>query len=342
MNTHYIIAKDTPVSKEEYYKIEFPDNIEVYPKDKKFSLDQPENYDIDRLEIMGHIFVIVAPKEILDNFNPESLSINPITRSEFVLATMIPDFTLFDDRILVAPDPVTEEKTVGGVIISVEIKKEQVKDKPKRGVVVGIGKSWDSRKPDPVVKPGDIVWFSAYAGSEFELQGNKYHILRHTDLWGGEGFTYEGRLEAQLLESFKKAKTLDIDPGFVLPSVKLSGDTNIFVMNGIVYEQVLVNLDGVDLIFNYEPEGKFTIDSELTPDATEIVKPILNEWLNKVEAGRDYKEKIEATAISSRSDIPDADVLVYGVWPAVCEYDINLRILKKLVLVFDFMRQSIP
>ena len=77
------------------------------------------------------------------------------------------------DRVLVQPAP-AEEK-VGGIIIP-----DTAKEKPQRGKVVAAG---DGTKDDPMVlKDGDTVLYGKYAGTEVELDGEKYLIMRQSDV----------------------------------------------------------------------------------------------------------------------------------------------------------------
>ncbi|MDR1591643.1 MAG: co-chaperone GroES [Prevotellaceae bacterium] len=78
------------------------------------------------------------------------------------------------DRVLVKPAP-AEEKTVGGIIIP-----DTAKEKPQRGTVEAIG---GGTKDEPmVVKPGDSVLYGKYAGTELELDGVHYLIMRQSDI----------------------------------------------------------------------------------------------------------------------------------------------------------------
>ena len=77
------------------------------------------------------------------------------------------------DRVLVLPAP-AEEK-VGGIIIP-----DTVKEKPQRGKVIAVG---EGTKDDKVVlKEGDEVLYGKYAGTELENEGEKYLIMRQSDV----------------------------------------------------------------------------------------------------------------------------------------------------------------
>ena len=78
------------------------------------------------------------------------------------------------DRVLVVPAPV-EEKTIGGIIIP-----DTAKEKPLKGEVVAVGNG--TKDEEMVVKVGDTVLYGKYAGTELELEGNKYLIMRQSDI----------------------------------------------------------------------------------------------------------------------------------------------------------------
>ena len=78
------------------------------------------------------------------------------------------------DRVLVLPAP-AEEKTIGGIIIP-----DSAKEKPLKGNVIAIGNG--TKDEEMVVKPGDTVLYGKYAGTEIELEGEKYLIMRQSDI----------------------------------------------------------------------------------------------------------------------------------------------------------------
>ena len=78
------------------------------------------------------------------------------------------------DRVLVLPAP-AEEKTIGGIIIP-----DSAKEKPLKGEVIAIGNG--TKDEEMVVKPGDNVLYGKYAGTEIELDGEKYLIMRQSDI----------------------------------------------------------------------------------------------------------------------------------------------------------------
>ena len=78
------------------------------------------------------------------------------------------------DRVLVLPAP-AEEKTIGGIIIP-----DSAKEKPLKGKVIAIGNG--TRDEEMVVKPDDTVLYGKYAGTEIELDGEKYLIMKQSDI----------------------------------------------------------------------------------------------------------------------------------------------------------------
>ncbi len=78
------------------------------------------------------------------------------------------------DRVLIEPTPV-EEVTMSGIIIP-----DSAKEKPLRGTVLAAGNG--TKDEEMVVKKGDNVLYGKYAGTEIELEGTKYLIMRQSDI----------------------------------------------------------------------------------------------------------------------------------------------------------------
>ena len=78
------------------------------------------------------------------------------------------------DRVLVLPAP-AEEKTIGGIIFP-----DSAKEKPLKGKVIAIGNG--TKDEEMVVKPDDTVLYGKYAGTEIELDGEKYLIMKQSDI----------------------------------------------------------------------------------------------------------------------------------------------------------------
>ncbi|GAP72714.1 10 kDa chaperonin [Bacteroidia bacterium] len=78
------------------------------------------------------------------------------------------------DRVLVKP-AAAEEKTVGGIIIP-----DSAKEKPLKGAVIAVG---TGTKDEPMVlKAGDSILYGKYAGTEIELDGEQFLIMRQSDV----------------------------------------------------------------------------------------------------------------------------------------------------------------
>lgn len=79
------------------------------------------------------------------------------------------------DRVIVESAP-AEEKTAGGIIIP-----DTAKEKPQRGKVLAVG---SGKKDEPMtVKVGDIVLYGKYAGTEVQVDGRDYLIMRESDIF---------------------------------------------------------------------------------------------------------------------------------------------------------------
>lgn len=89
-------------------------------------------------------------------------------------------FELFDDRVLVKPNA-AEEKSSGGIIIP-----DTAKEKPQKGKVVAVGKGKYAEQTGnliPIhVKTGDTVMYSKYGGTEINIAGEDYLIMRAVDI----------------------------------------------------------------------------------------------------------------------------------------------------------------
>lgn len=78
------------------------------------------------------------------------------------------------DRVLVKPAP-AEEKTIGGIIIP-----DSAKEKPLQGDVVATGNG--TKDEEMIVKVGDSVLYGKYSGTEVEFEGEKYLIMKQSDI----------------------------------------------------------------------------------------------------------------------------------------------------------------
>lgn len=84
-----------------------------------------------------------------------------------------------DDRIVVVAEE-AEEKTAGGILLP-----DSAKQKPQQGKVVaaGPGRMTDAGTRAALgVKVGDVVLYGKYSGSDVEVGGVEYKILRESDV----------------------------------------------------------------------------------------------------------------------------------------------------------------
>ena len=86
-----------------------------------------------------------------------------------------------DDRIVIKQSE-AEEKTAGGIILP-----DTAKEKPQIGKVVAIGSGKlldDGKRGNMSLKKNDEVIYPKYMGSDIEIDGEKYIILRESDVLG--------------------------------------------------------------------------------------------------------------------------------------------------------------
>ncbi|MHC4426271.1 MAG: co-chaperone GroES [Planctomycetota bacterium] len=86
-----------------------------------------------------------------------------------------------DDRIVIKQSD-AEETTTGGIILP-----DSAQEKPQIGKVVaaGPGKLLDDGKRGRMsVKKKDEVFYAKYIGSDVEIDGEKYVILKESDVLG--------------------------------------------------------------------------------------------------------------------------------------------------------------
>ena len=78
------------------------------------------------------------------------------------------------DRVLIEP-ALAEETTASGIIIP-----DTAQEKPQRGVVVAVGPG----KPDEptTVKVGDAVLYGKYSGTDLQVEGRDFMIMRESDI----------------------------------------------------------------------------------------------------------------------------------------------------------------
>ena len=83
------------------------------------------------------------------------------------------------DRLIVSPTE-QDEVTASGIVLP-----ETAKEKPMQGEVVAAGpgaRKDDGSRAEMDVQKGDTVLYAKYAGTEVKIDGNKYLILKETDI----------------------------------------------------------------------------------------------------------------------------------------------------------------
>ncbi len=85
------------------------------------------------------------------------------------------------DRVLIKRLDAAET-TPGGIVLP-----DTAKEKPQRGEVIAVGcgkRLEDGTRHTLSVKPGDVVLFGKYAGTEIKVDGNKHTIMKESELLG--------------------------------------------------------------------------------------------------------------------------------------------------------------
>ncbi len=85
------------------------------------------------------------------------------------------------DRVIVKQSE-AEEKTKSGIYLP-----DAAKEKPTKGKVIAVGPGKTDEKGKPMeigVRAGDSVYYGKYAGTDVEVDGEKYVILRENDILG--------------------------------------------------------------------------------------------------------------------------------------------------------------
>lgn len=78
-----------------------------------------------------------------------------------------------------------EERTKGGIVLP-----DTAKEKPQQGKVVAVGPGRildNGQRVAPEVKVGDVVIFAKYGGTEVEVDGEEYLVLRESDILAIQG-----------------------------------------------------------------------------------------------------------------------------------------------------------
>jgi chaperonin GroES len=85
------------------------------------------------------------------------------------------------DRVIVRQSE-AEEKTKSGILLP-----DTAKEKPTKGKVIAVGPGkFDEhgKRMDLGVRAGDTVYYGKYSGTDVEVDGQKFVILREADILG--------------------------------------------------------------------------------------------------------------------------------------------------------------
>lgn len=82
------------------------------------------------------------------------------------------------DRV-VLKQSAAEETTKSGIVLP-----GQAKEKPQQAEVIAVGPGGvvDGKEVTMQVKPGDVVIYSKYSGTEIKLEDTEYIIVRQSDI----------------------------------------------------------------------------------------------------------------------------------------------------------------
>lgn len=86
-----------------------------------------------------------------------------------------------DDRVVIKPNE-AEEVTAGGIVLP-----DSAKEKPLMGKIVSVGTGKlleNGERAKLSVKKNDVVLFGKYGGSDVEVDGVEYKIMRESEILG--------------------------------------------------------------------------------------------------------------------------------------------------------------
>ena len=75
-----------------------------------------------------------------------------------------------------------EQKSAGGIIIP-----ETAQEKPQEGEIIAVGPGAlddSGKRVPPEVKPGDLVLFGKWSGTEVKIDGEDLLIMKESDIMG--------------------------------------------------------------------------------------------------------------------------------------------------------------
>ncbi len=198
---------------------------------------------------------------------------------------------LFDKVVIKAIE--SEEKTASGIVLP-----GSAQEKPQLAEVIAVGPGTEDTAM--VVKVGDKVVYSKYAGSEFKLDGKDVTIIRQTDILAIV------EQEAVMAKQFKYGddarKALEAGVDTLANTVKITlGPKGRNVVLDKKYGSPLITNDGVTIAKEIELEDAFeNMGAQLvkevsvktndaagdgTTTATVLAQALINEGMKNVAAG---------------------------------------------------------
>jgi chaperonin GroES len=78
------------------------------------------------------------------------------------------------DRVLIEPKA-SETKTASGIYIP-----DTAQEKPQKGIVMAVGNG--TKDEEMIVKIGDTVLYGKYSGTEINIEGKDYLMMRQSDI----------------------------------------------------------------------------------------------------------------------------------------------------------------
>jgi len=85
-----------------------------------------------------------------------------------------------EDRVVVEPFE-AEQRTAGGIVLP-----DSAREKPQQGKVIAVGPGKllekSGERGQMSLKVGDQVFYGKYSGTEIEIDGEEYVILRESDV----------------------------------------------------------------------------------------------------------------------------------------------------------------
>ena len=84
-----------------------------------------------------------------------------------------------NDRVVVRRDD-SEDITEGGIVLP-----DSAQEKPQKGTVIAVGPGSlndDGTRAELAVSKGDTVLFGKYSGTEIQIDGEEFNVMRESDI----------------------------------------------------------------------------------------------------------------------------------------------------------------